>query len=58
MIVCDKCKKRKVVVQVKVLVDNKAIKNYDLCEVCSRRLENWLEKPATLFDWFFEEPHN
>jgi len=52
---CDKCLKRKVAREVWVEGENDTTegKVYELCNKCSRRLIQWLEKPETLFEQLF-----
>ena len=52
MKVCDRCQKRKAVREIWI-EDNNDGKEYELCEVCSRRLIQWLNKPETLFEQLF-----
>lgn len=53
--VCDKCLKRKVTREVWIDdIDEDGEKDYELCERCSRRLIQWLEKPETLFEQLFK----
>ena len=58
MKVCDKCKKRKV--EQVLWIGKEDAKGWmgeeriELCEVCSKRIKRWLDKPETLFEQLFK----
>lgn len=55
MNVCDKCQKRKVSKEIWIEdTEGDNEKGYELCERCSRRLIQWLDKPETLFEQLFK----